>query len=349
MSIIETLDRPTLAGISRPLLYNPEDLRLLLATHQHIADEHGVTSPYWYHTGEAEAILDVQLRDNLRLRIGNVGAFGVGQMAALIQEQMVGYVDAGTMGKQFPRNDENAVRDLTSIMIDGFDPDRIVVAVMHEDKRGLMPIAGVQAHFGHGDYTLSQTVVLPDVKLNGHSRSSTLSTFQALKVPRATLEQSTYDDGSFLELFGDLQEKDVVCLSRLFRQDKPTATELKVSTSDLAWMCMAALGVGIQHHAARANRNIKLAVYDTHNGKIQGNLDEHFAMRLMAGEGIPQATPDVLETILRYHYGPENMGGFGNSVVTGYVSMAEYFRHGMAYLMEKHHIELPPLSRQLAR
>lgn len=322
--LINIREPETIAGIDRKLFYSPNDCEEIIEGHKETASSYSVLNPYYKYTDKgAPMLLDIELSDGLQLQIGSIGAFTSEQMARMLQEQVVNYVICDTMGKKFPGDDEEKVDELVAEMIGGFSPDRVVVMFEKRTDKGINPVAGVQAQFVFSDNLLNDTIRRFDVDgSDGVERPvSSLPTFQAVGIVN--------DGGSmqsdFFNSYGSLPESKVVCMSRLYRQDEETSKMIGLDRPAIAWETMAALALGIARHAQHRDLELpEIVVYDTHNGGIQGCLERNFGMRLIAEAGETKPTPGVLSTILQYHYGSKEIGGYEDQIIAGCAPFDQY-------------------------
>ncbi|PWU22584.1 hypothetical protein C5B42_05690 [Candidatus Cerribacteria bacterium 'Amazon FNV 2010 28 9'] len=312
-----------------PELSTYEGIGDLFEEHRQIAAKYSVNRPYFELTGTEAPFLRVKHKE-FDIKVGTVGSFSSAEMAKIINEQILNYISQETMGSQFPQ-DEKSKEELTALMIGDFQPNRVVVVI---EKTGI-PIASVQGHFGQQDTPLFQTIHHP---WNGAYVPSTLASYQSLSV-----RETHYSFRRFLAEYGKQKESSVVCMSRLYKQEKWILEQLHVELPDAAWICMALLAVGIAFEGAAQERaggsQPILVVYDTHSDYIQKKLKNYFGMMVIATANQVQPSPEVLQTILRYHYGTE---GYQGEVFLGAGRFDEYLIKAQAFLREKG-IDTPPI------
>jgi len=287
-----------------------------------------VERPYFEATNGDTPVFDFMYTNDIRVKIGSVHAFSPEEIARIIQEQAINYILQKTMGRHFPAHNDRAVEELEAIMIGGFDPDRIVVSFEQATDEGINPVASVQAHFGLSSTPLYDTI--SHRANNNHSPvASSLATFQSMEIISPTCASPTL--ASLLQRAKHLSEQQVVCMSRLFRQDPTTSEKLGIQVKSLAWDAMAFLGIGIATHALRTGKHPlpELVVYDTHTRKIQDCLSQFFGMELFAIETEVKPTEAVLATILSNHYG-EN--GYRGKIFLGFAELSTYVQKAVEYL-----------------
>lgn len=319
----------------RKLRYSQQDLTTLGSFYRHLAEDTvdgiQIENPYFHFTDRKLApYLDHHFPDGTRLFVGPIGALSEGQFAAAMMEQQYMYVHRGTMGEHFPTNDQQAVEALQATMIGDYSPDRVVVMLHTTDEEGhFIPLAGVQAYWGTTEQTLSEYFAdAAEIVPNTTSLSSLWATAAKLDAPELQ---------TFLSTFGQLTEKEVVLMSRLFNQEPVDLARAGVNQSGIAWLMMAALAVGIDTHNQQqpSGSQAQIVLYDTQSS-IQEKLALHFDMQVFveAGNLFPSAA--VLDSILRYHYGSaEEFGGFAGQIILGYQSIDLYLQKARELLISK--------------
>lgn len=305
-SSLSSSQQESLPGIIRKIIYTPEDQKQIVKSHHELANTYKIINPYFLFSNQTTPpIIETHLSECMILKIGPITSFSSEEIGPTINEQTINYVFGKAMGTKFPTKDLKISQKLLSIMIGGFEPNRLVVLFKKITESGFNPIASVQAHIGTKDIPIS--------KSSHPNQPSSLSTFQAMKLPQSS-EASLH----FYKKYGDTLEHHITCLSRLFVQDKSTFQSLKLDKDSLAWQSMAALAFGVEQLYPQA----KIAIYDTHTPHIQSKLSNMFAMNLISEPGEIIITPEVMNTVLAHHYGDSlHWGGYINNIVVGYVDL----------------------------
>jgi len=322
------VDEAQLTGLERSLYYNSDSLSQIQQFHLSLARRMGLESTYLnFADAGQDKLFQVDLNNGVKITAGPVGSYSKGQVGAMIHEQTLNYLLGQTMGKKFPVWDLSAIEELTSIMINGFDKHRLIVLFDKTTDEGFKPIAGVQACFNDSEN------IIAGITAFGGNKQSVLAPFQALKVSNPAGEPTF----SFLKKHGSLSEKDVVVMSRLFRQDDATAGLLGVDTRDYSWVSMAALGVaiGMYFPENEITNYPEILVYDTHTPKIQGKLESNFGTHLITKPGQVRATESIMSGILKYHYGSSQIGGYQDEIITGYANFSQYLEKSIAFLQTR--------------
>jgi hypothetical protein len=315
----------TVACIERHLWYNEENSQKILDTHKAIAKKYNVANPYFLFTDKLKIYSRFTLDQGAVVKAGSVGAFTNLEIARILNEQTYNYIAMGTMGPNFPANDPQAVEQLLAIMIGGFDANRVVTLVEVPNQEGVNPVASVQAHYGRSSLPFHQTLRHPWKGENENdSTFSTLATFQSLQIVGESEEFR-----QFLQTYGHLPERNVVCMSRLYRQNDATLQELNYDARGLAWKVMGFLGIALDRQAKLPQDRASIVVYDTHSEEIQTRLSSYFGMQVIAQKNEVVPTDEVLNTILHYHYGT---AGFMDDIRIGYAPLSEYTRKAEIFL-----------------
>jgi hypothetical protein len=324
----------SIAGFERRDYYSESDARNLVARHRQLAQEYQVSNPYFDFTGKGEPLyLDLPVDDNVRIKIGRIGAFSAEEIALALNEQVAAYVLRDTMGPDYPKNDLATNEELTALMSGGIDPNRIIVLFEQSTENGMAPIAGVQAFLGGTD------VPLKDVLFDESEVTSTLSTLQSLRVVKNDVTVAALE--GFLNQYGETPEREVVAMSRLFSRGKSTLENRAIKDKDQAWEAMSLLILGI--HMLAVDQNLEmptLFLYDTHSNFIQTALTQLFNMNVIATPDQLTVTDEVSNTVLAYHYGgPRTVNDLKNSIVVGTATDGDYFG-GAAKKMREHGIDM---------
>lgn len=316
----------SLAGFTRKHYYTKADGFDLLTKHQEIAGEHGVHDPYYRFTDRNLPMrINEKLSDDTRVRVGEIGAYPAWQVAVWIHEQVARYVQAGTMGRKFDDRDEKKCRALTAAMMAGYDESRLIVTFDKEQSNeGWTPIAGVQSYRGRGEGTLWEAVV--------GDKAVSVGSLTALKIDP---QFESVGLSNLRDRYGGVGVQNVIEMSRLWRAESQKLVDVGVETTELSWMAMAFLILGIAQPVLRAEVEAPaLLMYDT-SEKIQGELARIFDMRMIVDAAHLTPTEAVLATILKHHYGYDDDGGYAGELVLGEVAFAKYLLNAWIYLVRR--------------
>lgn len=310
---VESLD-----GYGRNLVYQSNEKQKLLDEHSALALDLDLSNVYLEKTEKGEKFFfEIFLSDTNRVRVGPIGAYATDMMAMWLNEQINEYVFQGTMGKLFPSHNKEQVKKLVGEMISGFKDDHLVVSFENKTISGWQPYAGVTAYVGDSEDTLWSTTT--------ENRSS-LSTFMALshKCQRP-------GDEIFM-----VSEKGILEMSRLWKRKTDSLSVMGITLSDIGWQSMAFLALGMEEAVLSGyyNDEVSWVLYDT-SRKIQESLGKHFGMSEVLSESDLMPTKEVLESVLAYHYGGDEWGGYAGKIIVGKASLANYTFASKKFLKRK--------------
>jgi len=322
--VVETIDRKTeigyrntqeYAGLVIPPSYSSKDMAETVELHRRCAKEHHVERGYYAkHTSKGKQLLIDTKIGNYRYRAGSIGAFEEGEIGVFIQEQTWNYVHQGTLGKKFPTGDVEAEKSLLGMFIDGFNGDDGIISVELNGGDVYKPIAGARVVYGKSTDTLRETLS------NGNS---TLPTFWALDIGHFN---SSFDIDTF-----DISETRVAGITRYWAQ-KGDVMEMMGHDRNM----VAADVIAMMPHILVSEREIgdvpELAVFDIHNHKTAEFVHDHFGACLVAGGDDVKPTREVLQTVLKYHYGGEEYGGHKGEISIGVFDLEDFFRKSNEHL-----------------
>lgn len=309
---------PNLVGHERSLIYQIGDVGRMIEDHIRLSLSKNVISPYFEKTDKGRNFfLEYDLDDTCRVRVGSIGAFDTSTMSIWLNEQVTEYVFQGTMGQSFPYSNSQIIENLFAEMIGGFRDSHLIVSMEVKTKNSWQPYAGVTAYLGEGDDQLWNSV---------QSQKSSLSTFWALD---HTNDLPT--DEIFME-----SEKNILEMSRLWKRNGEILSELGVRQHDIGWQCMAFLALGIEEAVLSGfyDDSVSWVVYDT-SRRIQESLKKNFGMREILDESMLKPGKPVLGSVLAYHYGGPEWGGYAGKVVVGKASLGEYAHESKKFLKRK--------------
>ena len=308
----------SLSGFERSLIYQSADKQRIIDAHLHLAYRYGIKDLYLEKVGKGEKMfLECDLGANSRARIGPIGAFETEYMAMWLNEQISEYVFQGTMGRAFPVDDFESQERLVAEMIGGFKDNHLVVSFENNRSGDWQPYAGVTAYVGESTSNLWKTVT---------DKSSSLSTFWALDHRLQIPEDDIFS-------FSECQ---ILEMSRLWKRKSDLLGVLEVTLNDIGWQSMAFLSLGIEQAVLSGyyGDDVAWVLYDT-SRRIQESLSKHFGMREVIGETDLRPSKAVLESILAYHYGGDDWGGYAGKIIVGKASVGEYVFAAKKYLKKK--------------
>lgn len=311
----------SIAGFPRKLYYGKEDGEAILTKHVEVADEYKVDTPYYESAGiDRKMQIVCDLPDGVRVRVGEIGAYTPIELAIWVNEQVNIYVKAGTMGK-FDDSDERKCRELTAAMIGGIDSTRVVVTFDKAGEEGCTPVAGVQAYRGKGIRTLWEAITTGE--------TDSIGSLTALQVDT---DNRAIAFLNLRERYGKVREKDIVGMSRLWRAENEKMKEMEISITELPWMAMAFLILGIAKpvlHGTTNDTAPEVFIYDT-STKIQTELARIFKMREVVDKTHLKPTNQVLSTVLGQHY-----RDWEGDLIIGEVAFGKYLVSAWTYLLDR--------------
>jgi hypothetical protein len=311
-----------LAGFMSPGSYDRESTNDLLALHREIAAEFQVGSPYWKFAGKEEKLHFRKLLDEkseLYIVAGRLGSFSEEELAVFFQEQARNYVHRDTMGIGFPRGDEKVERELLGLFLDGFKEDDVLIMVRSERTGDKIEIVGgARIVRGSGDQPLSTSLV------KGEHPVSTLPTAAALQI-KEDFEEPQLDLA--------VTEEMSVCITRYWTQGRNMARRMDLPIR-VAPHIIAAMPIAYTLDAVNnggVNNIPQRAIFDTHHRSIIEFTKSNFNARVIADNGHVEATPEVMSTVLKYHYGGKAYGGYGDEIFIGMFDTQNFLDGALKY------------------
>lgn len=286
--------------------YTNESAKALLNLHLSIATEYGSVSPEYLYTAyfnftaqndsmaTTPLISDHEPENEVRMKGGAMRAFTALELAVVIHEQTRVYVEADTMGKEFPKGNLKAIRDLIAIMISGFDPQTYHMVAQHWNGYDFpTPVAGVRSTIGTSEETISEQ------QGNPHSNLATLSVLEIT-------------DTSIIppELAGT-QCTQVICVGRYFKSNPAMEhyhleIENKLAAVTLFYMGRL-IGKVTSERELNKQKPLKWAIFDTHSLGVFALTRRSFQAKIIAkGDATLVPTDAVSKTVLVHHYGSKN-------------------------------------------
>ena len=314
------------AGYSAPLLYSNRDLEELSEYHTSLFG--GLSEkPYYDFTDKGqEPIFSLNLGP-MEMTVGRSGAFSKHEIGAWIQELAWNYVYQDTMGRGFPNGDLAAEQELLRIFMGGFSPEDLLIVVNYETQEGVKPIAGTRIVHGHGDRLVSVSAI---------ENNSTIPTFQAVNLVRMNegFDQKTLE----------VPEKNTVGITRYWAQKGEIAKLLEIDRCSTPADVIAVMPLAyvLAETTDGRSSNRELAVFDIHKKRTAEFVRDQFEARFVAqGENVVP-TPQILDTILKYHYGPAEIGGYQGQIIVGAFDTRVFLEKSLEYFV-KRKIDLPSL------
>lgn len=312
------------AGFESPTGYSPNDLEALRRLHNRVAEQHRISSPYYKYTNKGEPILMrvvLNAEQRLILKAGSIGSFTEDQVAVFLQEQARNYVHKDTMGEKFPRGDVELEEELLAMFMDSFKPEDVMIMVQSERNGQVEIIGGARIVRGTTDKPLAATSYV------GSPEQSTLPTFSALQLKHSSDE---------LETPLKHTEAETACITRYWRQDNDMLKVMQLRNNAVPLHIIAAMPIAYTLDSIRRHeghkRFPKQAVFDTHRMSIMDTVRDMFGAVKIADNGNIFATDEVMETVLRYHYGSqEKYGGYENNIVIGMFDTPQFLSKAIAY------------------
>ncbi|MBI2020235.1 hypothetical protein HYS94_02335 [Candidatus Daviesbacteria bacterium] len=302
--------------LNSPLLYTQADRSRLLEWHFNIAEKFGVKEPYFNFStdlpSEKKSLIRVRnYFPGIDLIIGPLRAFSRGEVAAVIHDQVVIYVMDRALGN-FPIGDTEAEEELVASMIGGFNQHDVFISFHVRSQESFKPVAGGRLTFGRSQESLVKNITRED--------DSHIQTFNALHVKEETLSKSPLANTS---------ESEVVCISRYFCQPRQVLKELRLENIGyrLPLYTVAHFVGGYVGYAQREGLPVpKFAVYDTHLSSLAEVTRKKFGAEVIASGEDVSPTKLILGTILRYHYGGLEYGGYKNHIMVVAFPTTEYLK-----------------------
>lgn len=294
------------AGYESPGGYYPNDVLKLRQLHEEVAIRYGILNPYYKYadTGEKHVFkCGIDPEQKIVIKAGPMGSFTQQEMAVFIQEQARNYVQKDTMGKGFPRGNLVHEEELLALFMDGFSGNDVILMAQSERSDMTEIIGGARITRGTSSDSLFETAT-------SDGRKSSLSTFAAVKISK--LDQEIQDLTT--------PESDVACIGRFWVQDKDTFESMRLTKDSRLWVhLIASMPFAYSMSFDRRMRSVpEFAIYDTHVKLILDITQQTFGASMLADNGNVVPTEEVMESILKYHYGtPEKTGGYGNNIYLG--------------------------------
>lgn len=254
-----------------------------LASDEDIATQYQLLSPYWLFThnptpnnGHHIPLYEHYHRGPFEVAIGPINAFSQETTSIAIDTVLMRYLAKGLFNG-FPVENIGELTSLRAVMIDGFDPNRLVVTVT--DRETHEYVGGVMVATSQSPRLVSETIAQPH---------ATIPTLWALNFhPNGHLKQIT--------------ESETVCPTRFARVEPPTGianprdweTQFFIET-------MVAQGRAIQKWSQDTNHHVERIILDTHSINIARILRQHWDGHPL--DENPQPSDQVLKTPLIWHY-----------------------------------------------
>jgi hypothetical protein len=315
------------AGICSPPGYSESQLECLDEIHRLLVNERSVIDPYFVFTDRGTPLLlELPLgREDQHLvaQVGPVSSFSSSEGGVFVQEQTRNYVDRTTMGNGFPKGNLEVERELLSTFIGGFSPDDLMILVKKiDDESRLKIVGGARIVRGTSDIQVGSTSSYDTYQK--HGLHSSLPTFAALRMDL---------NPEFFEAFV-VPESDCVCITRYWRQDDFMLAAMDVDYAATPIDTIALMPVAYTRYYAGIDGGDvpRLAFYDIHKERIARFVRDNFGSVLLANNGQVYPTNEILETILRYHYGGEEFGGYRGKITIGMFETQTFLERAQSYL-----------------
>lgn len=316
---------PKFGGYVSPSTFDQHEIQNLIPFHQEIAHTFLLENPYYEFTDKGiKEVVNICLNnDGLILKAGNVGAFSAGEVGAFVQEQSRNYVDKTTMGYGFPQGNIDSEQELLSMFINDFDINDVLITAQEIKENGFQIVAGAKMVRGKSNRYLRDTS--SDNIYYQEGNISTLPTFYALKIRRSP-------DGT--EKLLDVSEDNSVCISRYWRQDDLSLARMNFCDTRIPVHIIAAMPLAYTLSAYTSGdvQNIpSRAVFDIHRGEIASFVRDNFDAHIIAQGDQVKSTDEILKTILKYHYGDPENGGYSGKITVGIFETAAFLSKSLKY------------------
>ena len=314
------------AGLVSSERFSLEQAQKLIFLHVGLIDKYNLTTPYAAFTDEGRdlSFKPVRLGEDLILKAGPIGSFSAEEIAVFIQEQSRNYVDRTTMGRGFPRGDIRAEEELLAVFIDGFSRDDVFIIVEKELTEGIAALGGARIVRGVSERTLKETASYKEYLKKG--TLSSLPTFTAVKLKELN---------GFSSDFFDVPELNCACITRYWREDDYTLAALEVNNTQIPVDIIAAMPLAYSVYIAKEKgfEDVpKVAVYDIHRRGIVEFARDNFASQIIADGEEVVPTREVLDSVLKYHYGGQELEGYQGKIVVGGFYTSSFLKRSLKYL-----------------
>lgn len=307
--------------------YTKESAKELLDLHRTIATYYGSVNPNYLTTAyfnfasqndddaTTPLISDYEPENEVRMKGGAMAAFTALELAVVIHEQTRIYVEADTMGKEFPKDNLRAIQNLIAIMISGFDPQTYHMVAQHWNGYDFpTPVAGVRSTIGSSNETVAQQ------QGNPHSNLSTLAALEITGLDVIPPE------------LANTPCTEVICVGRYFKSNPAMEHYHMEVENKLAAVTLFYMGrlIGIVNAQRAINQQAPLewAIFDTHSLGVYALTKRSFNAQIIAkGDTTLAPTNAVSETVLVHHYGSKNPAepqGYRQQIIWGSMSVAKF-------------------------
>lgn len=315
----ERVDSEKFAGLVVKDVLDPVQESNVLDHIRTIQRKHELQSTLLDRTTSSEKpYYDIDLQNNLKLKIGHLNSFSQAEIACIVFEQARVYTDLATMGDSFPRHDIESEEMLVAAFLESTN-ENIVVSVQYKTPLGRKMIGGCMVVLNDSEQPLIQSA------LSNNSYESALPTFQSLRLIAVDERLET--------TFSSTKERDVVNPIRFWRQDKNTLERLGVTDRSIASKIVASIPLGYRQYSLNRGAPIPpYALVDTHDPHVVSLIEKNFGAHIFAKNGEIAPTEEVLSTILKYHYGDETHGGYFGQITISYFETEEFMKRSLTLL-----------------
>ena len=276
--------------LAKSPVYKPEIILLdsVLNKHRTVGKERFVENPYWLYTNAKVPLYEKYQRGPFEISTGPIGSFTSEEMAIIVQGTTDSYIEEGTFNG-FPVEDSNIVDELVSVMMDGFNDQRLVVSV--KDTISGIIVGGCMIIPGVSPQTLEE--------LSGNPKS-VLPTLSAL----------SFSPGNYART----REREAVCYTRYYRTSdgdiNPLIEESGINKrgylGNFGREVLSAMVRTADYWGKTNDVDLQLGILDTHDQGIIKTLTQYYAGEIITSQ--PNATESVrLPHPLGYHY-DEDLG-----------------------------------------
>ncbi len=297
-----------------------------LSLHKEIAQEYRVTQPYFEFAQAKDKQSSLSIKNFINSEAPGLGpidfiagplsSFSSEFVAAFTTAQLTAYVDRGAIGS-LPRTAAH-MRDLTAACLHGFNPNDYLIGFVSRNERGeISPLVGAKLIAGRTQKSLLEE--------NG-SKTSSLPTLSSLRVI----------DPDFEERARQISADQVVCLSRYFSVDMRSLGINERAVQQLAELLISMGGIVA---ASQLNQRAGYCLFDTHIDALVRKYQRDFgAVYTASGSQVLPTQlvthPRELAGILRYHYGPRELGGYEGRIHVTLVDSKKYQQGAKEQLAE---------------
>jgi len=271
--------------------------------------------------GDTENLLVHRELDGCQLIASRAKFLDKSLLAQIIHTTTTTYVEAGTMGSQFPHGDTLQEAQLAALFCD-FHPDDILIFLRSQSQDGrLSQISGcVKITKGRSERSIEQVQ---------HGAPSTLPTLQSLRLR----DNGALYRGATMIHFSRHSESDLVCGSRFFvindRYRRTFSQMTNTSESSLIGEApLSVLLIDLIPHVYSLDKpgQFKALLCDTHKPGVSGTLLQ-LGGEVIAYDGEVVPTSAVQNSVLHHHYSDKENGGHADDIKVVLISTEDYCKN----------------------